>query len=238
MGGLCSKQESDPFAQPGRRLDSAAPPARASAPTAPVPPTGGAKTKIGGPPRTLGGGGGGSAGGSSDADDARRRAAAAAEVSSADNHAVTWRVSRYAEDRETTRRLARKGRPREGNWRRSCRRRKSRRGVIPSKRRARRRGGDGTRMLLLKPLRTTRLWRGTGLIPLLLGETGLLSKYLGVVSCSIWGVDPSVSKRTRWRSRERQFRDGRELARNITYILLGYCSHPLNSFIMQTVSYG
>lgn len=78
MGGLCSKQEGDPFAQPGRRLDSA-PPARTSAPTSSVPGNA-AKPKIGGPPRTLGGGGGG-ASSSSDADDARRRAAAAAEVS-------------------------------------------------------------------------------------------------------------------------------------------------------------
>lgn len=76
MGGLCSKQEGDAFAQPGRRLDSAPPP-RATAPTASVPSN--TKAKIGGPARTLGGGGGG--GSASDADDARRKAAAAAEVS-------------------------------------------------------------------------------------------------------------------------------------------------------------
>ncbi|KAK3372504.1 hypothetical protein B0H63DRAFT_485040 [Podospora didyma] len=96
MGNLCGK-ESDPFAQPGRRLDSAVTPAISSgsigvpASTAAAYRTKRSSPKVGGPARTLGGGGSSSStpsspntaggGGSGSAeDDARRRAAAAAEV--------------------------------------------------------------------------------------------------------------------------------------------------------------
>lgn len=85
MGNICGKQESDPFAQPGRRLGSAPPP---SSGTAPVPAAAG-KKKVGGPPRTLGGGGG-SASASGGPDEARRQAAAAAEVRLSFPQFLSW----------------------------------------------------------------------------------------------------------------------------------------------------
>ncbi|KAK3383381.1 hypothetical protein B0T24DRAFT_588043 [Lasiosphaeria ovina] len=108
MGNICGKEKADPFAQPGRRLDSA--PAQNTSAAVPASVTVGSPgslgspqpvspyrtqsspTKVGGPPRTLGGGGasvGGaspSAGGSAAPDspsDARRKAAAAAEARAA-----------------------------------------------------------------------------------------------------------------------------------------------------------
>ncbi|KAK4131889.1 hypothetical protein BT67DRAFT_444302 [Trichocladium antarcticum] len=80
MGNLCGR-ESDPFAQPGRRLDSApATPASASVPTTAhhrKP----AAASVGGTPHTLGGSTGPrqATSASTPADDARARAAAAAE---------------------------------------------------------------------------------------------------------------------------------------------------------------
>lgn len=71
------------------------------------------------------------------------------------------------------RRLERKGQPKEESCRHSYRPRRSRRGAIPSKKPARRRGGDETRMLLLRLSRTTSLmlfvetvgWSRPALIP-------------------------------------------------------------------------
>ncbi|KAK0733892.1 hypothetical protein B0T26DRAFT_42941 [Lasiosphaeria miniovina] len=105
MGNICGKQKADPFAQPGRRLDSApaqntsaAVPASVTvgspgSPSSPGPVspyrTQSSPTKVGGPPRTLGGGGASAGGASPSASgsaapdspsDARRKAAAAAEV--------------------------------------------------------------------------------------------------------------------------------------------------------------
>ncbi|KAK4192696.1 hypothetical protein QBC35DRAFT_199868 [Podospora australis] len=80
MGNLCGK-ESDPFSEPGRRLDSASAPPRQPT-TASVPSQRQQKQqtpKVGGPPRTLGGGGGSSPSSSSQ-DDARKKAAEAAEA--------------------------------------------------------------------------------------------------------------------------------------------------------------
>jgi hypothetical protein len=71
MGNLCGKESSpDPFAQPGRTLDSAPPPSNTK--TSAVP------RKVGGPARTLGG----SPNTQTDeqTEDARRKAAQAAEV--------------------------------------------------------------------------------------------------------------------------------------------------------------
>ncbi|KAG0649938.1 hypothetical protein D0Z07_3796 [Hyphodiscus hymeniophilus] len=69
MGNLCGKESSpDPFAQPGRTLDSASPPKSTSS----VP------RQVGGPPRTLGGPT--SAQTDSQKEDARRKAAEAAEA--------------------------------------------------------------------------------------------------------------------------------------------------------------
>jgi len=69
MGNLCGKESSpDPFAQPGRTLSSAPPPAKTST----VP------RKVGGPPRTLGGSP--SAQTDLQKENARRKAAEAAEA--------------------------------------------------------------------------------------------------------------------------------------------------------------
>ncbi|KAK3934789.1 hypothetical protein QBC46DRAFT_70050 [Diplogelasinospora grovesii] len=84
MGNLCGKESSnDPFAQPGRRLDSAPPaatsssvPASVSA-SAPVRPANTASVRVGGPGRTLGSAPEAASG---DAEEARRKAAAAAEA--------------------------------------------------------------------------------------------------------------------------------------------------------------
>ena len=71
MGNLCGKESSpDPFAQPGRTLSSAPPPAKTST----IP------RKVGGPPRTLGGSTNAPAQTDSQKEDARRKAAEAAEV--------------------------------------------------------------------------------------------------------------------------------------------------------------
>ncbi|KAK4461051.1 hypothetical protein QBC42DRAFT_270944 [Cladorrhinum samala] len=81
MGNLCGKQSTDPFDQPGRRLDSA--PAPNASASASVPASARQQSqhqkspKVGGPPRTLGGS---SSSPSSSADDARRKAAEAAEA--------------------------------------------------------------------------------------------------------------------------------------------------------------
>ncbi len=78
MGNLCGR-ESDPFAQPGRRLDSApATPASVSVPAAAS--SHRKPTVVGGSPRTLGGGSGPKQAASGDANDARLRAAKAAQV--------------------------------------------------------------------------------------------------------------------------------------------------------------
>ncbi|KAK3330379.1 hypothetical protein B0H66DRAFT_59588 [Apodospora peruviana] len=76
MGNLCGKASNDdPFAQPGRRLDSAPPAPKSASVPAKV---------VGGPPRTLGGGSGSGSGGATTTgvgvDEARRKAAEAAEA--------------------------------------------------------------------------------------------------------------------------------------------------------------
>ncbi|KAK4227220.1 hypothetical protein QBC38DRAFT_197643 [Podospora fimiseda] len=80
MGNLCGKPSSDPFNQPGRRLDSAPPPGQPASSSVPASarPAKSSPAKVGGPPRTLGGGAPSST--SSSADDARRKAAEAAEA--------------------------------------------------------------------------------------------------------------------------------------------------------------
>ncbi|RFU35934.1 hypothetical protein B7463_g334, partial [Scytalidium lignicola] len=76
MGNLCGKQSDDPFAQPGRTLDSAPPPSNNRTSSLP-------RKVVGGPPRTLGGSSSGTtSSGTGDVTtaEARRKAAAAAEA--------------------------------------------------------------------------------------------------------------------------------------------------------------
>lgn len=81
MGNLCSKSDSENFAQPGRVLGTAPEqPSRSSVPAS------AGVARVGGPPRTLGGAApppaaSASPGGGNDNQDARKRAAEAAEVS-------------------------------------------------------------------------------------------------------------------------------------------------------------
>lgn len=87
MGNLCGKEEADPFSTPGRRLDSATPPAVTTGPITSQP-----KRQVGGPTRTLGGGQVEAGNWGANADEARMKAAAAAEVGSGLSEYVVLRL--------------------------------------------------------------------------------------------------------------------------------------------------
>jgi len=95
MGNLCGKESSDPFAQPGRTVDSAPHPKSTST----VP------RKVGGPPRTLGGSAGGNTTGTPEQqEDARRKAADAAEARARNSKKATGKLgSQLQEQKRQTR---------------------------------------------------------------------------------------------------------------------------------------